>query len=254
MLVTVASPLTPEAFAAQALSSPRQLAAVIDHTLLKPDATHAHVLQLCREAAEHGFACAMVNPTWAETALQALSGTHIPVGVVVGFPLGANSTETKLAEADQLLRLGVHDIDTVLNVGRLKSGRPEDLRLVESELRALAERAHDHGAILKVILETSLLAFEEKFRAADLVLAAGADFLKTSTGFSSAGATVDDIRLLHEKAAGHAEVKASGGIRSLADASAMLRAGATRIGASASVRILHELAGQDPAPNYRESY
>ena len=238
------APLTPAAFAAQSLSSPRQLAAVIDHTLLKPDATHAHVLQLCREAAEHGFACAMVNPTWAEAAVQALAGTGIPVGAVVGFPLGSNSAETKLAEAEQLLRAGVHDVDVVLNVGRLKSGRPEDLRLITSELRSLADRVHAHGGILKVILETCLLSFEEKLRAADLVLAAGADFLKTSTGFSSGGATVDDIHLLHDKAAGQAEVKASGGIRSLADATSMLRAGATRIGASASVRILHELAGQ----------
>ena len=186
----------------------------------------------------------MVNPAWCETAVAALAGTGVHVGVVVGFPLGANLTVSKQEETSHLLKLGAHDIDMVLNIGRLKSGTPADLTFVESEIRALATLAHDAGAILKVILETCLLSFEQKLRAADLALHAGADFLKTSTGFSTAGATVEDIILLHEKAGTQAQVKASGGIRSLADTAAMLRAGATRIGASASVRIVGELTAQ----------
>ena len=231
-----------DTFAAHALSSPARLAAVLDHTLLKPDATEASVLQLCHEAAEYHFACAMINPTWCQTAVGALAGTGVPVGAVVGFPLGANLAISKQEETRHLLALGAHDIDMVLNIGRLKSGTAEDLAAVESEIRSLAKLAHDAGAILKVILETCLLTFEQKLRAADLALNAGADFLKTSTGFSTAGATTEDIALLHEKAGTQAQVKASGGIRSLADTAAMLRAGASRIGASASVRIVAELA------------
>lgn len=231
-----------ETFAAHALSTPERLAAVLDHTLLKPEATEANVLQLCQEAAEYRFACAMVNPTWCESAVAALKGTGVAVGVVVGFPLGANLAISKQEETRHLLALGAHDIDMVLNIGRLRSGTASDLAAVESDIRSLADLAHDAGAILKVILETCLLSFEQKLRAADLALHAGADFLKTSTGFSTAGATVEDITLLYEKADGRAQVKASGGIRSLADTAAMLRAGASRIGASASVRIVSELA------------
>jgi len=238
-----------DTFAAQALSSPQTLAAVFDHTLLKSDATEANVLQLCQEAAEYSFACAMVNPAWCELAVSALRGTGVAVGVVVGFPLGANLSISKQEETRHLLALGAHDIDMVLNIGRLKSGTPADLAAVESEIRTLAALAHDGGGILKVILETCLLSFEQKLRAADLALNAGADFLKTSTGFSTAGATVEDIALLHEKAGTQAQIKASGGIRTLADTAAMLRAGASRIGASASVRILGELTGQLDSPS-----
>lgn len=236
-------------FAAQALSSPAELAAVLDHTLLKPDATRAHVLQLCHEAAEHHFASAMVNPTWVATAVDALAGTGVLVGVVIGFPLGASLAASKRDETARVLALGAHDIDMVLNIGLLKSGAAADFNNIRQEIRSVVELAHDAGAIVKVILETCLLTFEEKLRAADLALSAGADFLKTSTGFSTGGATTDDIALLREQAGMRAGVKASGGIRTLADAATMLHAGANRIGASASVRIVAELAGRGtPAP------
>ena len=239
-------------FSAETLSSPLALASVLDHTLLKPDATRAQVVQLCEEAAEHRFACAMVNPTWVATAAEALAGTGIPVGVVIGFPLGATLPASKRDETVRVLRLGAHDVDMVLNVGLLKSG---DFDAVRQDIRGVVELAHGSGAIVKVILETCLLSFEEKLRAADLALSAGADFLKTSTGFSTGGATADDIALLREKAGIRAGVKASGGIRSLADATAMLAAGASRIGASASVRILSELSSQAaPEPGNGSGY
>ncbi|MBB5055636.1 deoxyribose-phosphate aldolase [Granulicella aggregans] len=232
------------AFAAHTLSSPANLAAVLDHTLLKPEATRSQVLTLCAEAAEHRFACAMVNPTWVSTAVHALAGTGVPVGVVIGFPLGATLSSSKRDETVRVLKLGAHDVDMVLNVGLLKSGQKEDFEAVRQDIRGVVDLAHAAGAIVKVILETCLLTFEEKLRASDLALSAGADFLKTSTGFSTGGATTDDIALLRGVAGNHAGVKASGGIRSLADATAMLNAGATRIGASASVRIIAELSGQ----------
>jgi deoxyribose-phosphate aldolase len=226
-------------FAEQTLASPAALAAVLDHTLLKPDATRAQVVQLCHEAAEHRFACAMVNPAWVAVAAETLAGTGIPVGVVVGFPLGATLSASKRDETTRVVKLGAHDVDMVLNVGLLKSG---DFEAVKQDIRGVVELAHGGGAIVKVILETCLLSFEEKMRASELALAAGADFLKTSTGFSTGGATVDDIALMRGVAGSRAGVKASGGIRSLADAAAMLKAGASRIGASASVRIVQELS------------
>jgi deoxyribose-phosphate aldolase len=237
----------PNAFAAQALSSPQNLAAVLDHTLLKPDANRTQVLQLCHEAAEYRFACAMVNPTWVQTAASALQGTGVPVGVVIGFPLGATLSASKRDETARVIKHGAHDIDMVLNIGLLKSARPADYEALKQDIRGVAELAHGGGAIVKVILETCLLTFEEKLRASELALSAGADFLKTSTGFSTGGATVDDIALLRGVAGTRAGVKASGGIRSLADASAMLHAGASRIGASASVKIVRELSGADLA-------
>jgi deoxyribose-phosphate aldolase len=231
------------AFAAHTLSSPQNLAAVLDHTLLKPDATRNQVLQLCHEAAEHRFACAMVNPTWVAVAAAALKGTGVPVGVVIGFPLGATLSASKRDETTRVLKLGAHDVDMVLNVGLLKSGQSADYEAVRQDIRGVVELAHAQGAIVKVILETCLLTFEEKLRASEIALSAGADFLKTSTGFSSGGATADDITLLRGVAGNRAGVKASGGIRSLADATTMLQAGASRIGASASVKIVSELAG-----------
>lgn len=237
-------------FAAHTLSSAANLAAVLDHTLLKPEATRTQVIQLCHEAAEHRFACAMVNPTWVSTAVHALAGTGIPVGVVIGFPLGATLSSSKRDETVRVLKLGAHEIDMVLNIGHLKSGHKEDFEAVRQDIRGVVELAHAAGAIVKVILETCLLTFEEKLRASELALAAGADFLKTSTGFSTGGATADDIALLRGVAGNRAGVKASGGIRTLADARAMLEAGASRIGASASVRILAELAaGTTAAPS-----
>jgi deoxyribose-phosphate aldolase len=254
--VSIAEPTTFDAtaFAAHALSSPATLAAVLDHTLLKPDATRAQVIHLCHEAAEHRFACAMVNPAWVAVAVETLAGTNVPVGVVVGFPLGASLSASKRDEASRVLKLGAHDVDMVLNIGLLKSGMKEDYEAVKQDIRGVVEVTHGAGGIVKVILETCLLTFEEKLRASELALAAGADFIKTSTGFSSGGATVDDLTLMRGVAGTRAGVKASGGIRSLADASAMLHAGATRIGASASVKILAELAGHAVAPTARSGY
>jgi deoxyribose-phosphate aldolase len=242
------------AFATQALSSPAALAAVLDHTLLKPEATRAQVVRLCHEAAEHRFACAMVNPTWVKVAAETLAGTGVPVGVVIGFPLGASLSASKCDETKRVLKLGAHDVDMVLNIGLLKSGGKEDYEAVKHDIRGVVEIAHGAGAIVKVILETCLLTFEEKHRASELALSAGANFIKTSTGFSSGGATVDDITLMRSVVGNRAGVKASGGIRSLADASAMLHAGATRIGASASVKILAELGGVAPAPAVASGY
>jgi deoxyribose-phosphate aldolase len=235
------------AFAAHALSSPQNLAAVLDHTLLKPDATRNQVIQICQEAAENKFACAMVNPTWVQLAADALKGSGVPVGVVIGFPLGATLSASKRDETARVLKHGAHDVDMVLNVGLLKSATAADYEAVKQDIRGVVELAHGAGAIVKVILETCLLSYEEKLRACELSLVAGADFLKTSTGFSTGGATVDDITLMRGIAGGSAGVKASGGIRSLADATAMLNAGASRIGASASVRIINELAGKTEA-------
>jgi deoxyribose-phosphate aldolase len=230
------------AFTNQVLSSPATLAAIFDHTLIRPDATRAQVLQLCNEAAEHHFACVLVNPTWAQLVASALNGTGVHLGVLIGFPLGATLSASKRDEASRVLRHGAHDLDMVLNIGLLKSGTPADYEAVRQDIRGVVELAHGSGAIVKVILETSLLSFEEKLRAADLALSAGADFLKTSTGFSNGGATADDIALLRGVAGDRAGIKAAGGIRTLTDAIAMLHAGATRIGASSSVRIVSELA------------
>jgi deoxyribose-phosphate aldolase len=226
-------------FALQALSSRASLAAVIDHTLLKAEATRDQVVKLCREAAQYRFACAMINGVWASLASAELAGTGIPVGAVVGFPLGACLGATKRDEAAALVKLGVHDVDMVLSVGLLKSGENQ---AVQQEIRSVVQVAHDAGAIVKVILETCLLPVELKLRASELAIGAGADFLKTSTGFSTGGATVDDVALMRGVAGGRCGVKASGGIRTLADAKKMLEAGANRIGASASVAIVGELS------------
>lgn len=232
--------VTTETFYQQAIISPRALAATLDHTLLKADATRTQVLQICDEAAEYHFACAMINPFWVSTAAAALAGTGVPVGVVIGFPLGASLADSKVDEAKRVIALGAHDVDMVLNIGALKGGEYDS---VSNDIRNVAEVAHDRGCIVKVILETALLNFEEKLRASEIAVSAGADFIKTSTGFSTGGATVDDIAQMRGVAGVRCGVKASGGIRTLADAQAMLQAGANRIGASASVRIVQELAG-----------
>jgi deoxyribose-phosphate aldolase len=227
-----------QAFAAQSLASRQSLAAVIDHTLLKPEATRAQVLKLCSEAAEHRFACAMVNPVWVATAHAALSGTGVPVGVVIGFPLGAGLTITKREEAEAMVKAGARELDMVLNIGLLKSG---ENALVETDIRGVVEIAREAGALVKVILETCLLSLEEKILASEIACNAGTDFLKTSTGFSTSGATAADVALLRGVAGTRCGVKASGGIRTLADARAMLEAGANRIGASAGIAIVNEL-------------
>jgi deoxyribose-phosphate aldolase len=227
-----------DAYAQQALRSKQHLAAVIDHTLLKPEATQEQVIRLCREAVEHRFACAMVNPIWAALAYSELVGTGIPVGVVVGFPLGASLGTTKREEAALLVKIGAHDVDMAISIGLLKSGENQ---AVQQEIEGVVEVVHEAGAIVKVILETCLLTVEEKLRASELAIAAGADFLKTSTGFSTGGVTPEDVALMRGVAGGRCGVKASGGIRTLADAKRMLEAGACRIGASASVAIVSEL-------------
>jgi deoxyribose-phosphate aldolase len=224
-------------FASAALANASALAAVFDHTLLKPEATHDQVVKLCEEAATYRFACAMVNPAWVSLAHSVMVGSGVPVGVVVGFPLGASLATTKRDEAMSLIKLGARELDMVMNLGLLKSGMRS---LVEQDIRGVVQVAHDAGALVKVILETSLLSVEEKLRASELALAAGADFLKTSTGFSTGGATPADVAILRGVAGSRCGVKASGGIRTLTDARAMLEAGATRIGASASVAILHQ--------------
>lgn len=228
-------------FSTLALSNWQSLAAVIDHTLLKPDATREQVENLCDEAIRYRFACAMINPVWVPTAVSVLSGTGVPVGVVIGFPLGASLPSTLRQEAAALTRLGAREIDMVIPVGQLKSGNHQ---AVEHTIRAAATVAHHHGALLKVILETCLLSVEEKLRGAEIAIQAGADFLKTSTGFSTGGATPADVALLRGVAGARSGVKASGGIRTLADARTMLEAGANRIGASASVAIVRELGAE----------
>jgi deoxyribose-phosphate aldolase len=228
-------------FAAHALSSWSTLAAVIDHTLLKPDATRNQVESLCDEAARYRFACAMVNSIWVPTAVGILAGTGIPVGVVIGFPLGASLTSTLRHEAAAVTRLGAREVDMVLPIGQLKSGNHQ---AVHSAIHAAATVAHNNGALLKVILETCLLTVQEKLRAAEIAIQAGTDFLKTSTGFSTGGATATDVALLRGVAGARCGVKASGGIRTLADVRALLEAGANRIGASASVSIIRELGAE----------
>ena len=229
------------AFTAQALSSWQALAAVMDHTLLKPDATIDQIENLCGEAIRYRFACAMVNPVWVSTAVGVLSGTGIPVGVVIGFPLGASLVSTLRQEASALIRLGARELDMVIPIGQLKSGNHH---AVHHAIHAVATVAHHQGALLKVILETALLTLEEKLRAAEIAIQAGADFLKTSTGFSLSGATPADVALLRGVAGARCGVKAAGGIRTLADVRALLEAGANRIGASASVAIVRELGAE----------
>ena len=216
----------------------KQIASIIDHTLLKPDGTRTHVERLCEEAAQYGFACAFVHQVWASTAVSVLGGTGVKVGVPVGFPQGASFTAAKRFEALEALKLGVNDIDMVINIGALKSG---DRASVENDIRGVAQVTHDFGGILKVILETSMLTLEEKLLACQLSMAAGADYVKTSTGFGGGGATVDDIALMRGVVGDKLGVKASGGVRSAEDALAMVRAGASRLGTSAGVTIVKEL-------------
>jgi deoxyribose-phosphate aldolase len=229
------------AFTAQALSSWQNMAAIIDHTLLKPDATRTQIEVLCAEAARYRFACAMVNPVWASTAVSALSGTGVAVGAVIGFPFGASLVSTLRQEASALVRLGVRELDMVIPIGQLKSGNHQ---AVHHTIHAAAHVAHHHGALLKVILETALLSMEEKLRGAEIAIQAGADFIKTSTGFSNSGATPADVALLRGIAGGRCGIKASQGIHSLAEVKALLEAGANRIGSSSSVAIVRELGAE----------
>ena len=213
------------------------LAHTIDHTLLKPDATQDQIAQLCFEARKHGFASVCVNPAQVKLCAELLKDSGIPVCTVIGFPLGATSTEVKVFEAQQAIREGALELDMVINVGALKS---RDYELVERDIASLARACHAGNAILKVIIEAALLTDEEKVAACQLAKVAGADFVKTSTGFGPGGATAEDVALMRRVVGPSMGVKAAGGIRSHADAQKMLAAGASRIGASASVKILQE--------------
>ena len=219
----------------------RQAAKLIDHTLLKPDATREQVSRLCREAAEYGFCSVMVNPSNIAQCKAELRGTAVTVGTVIGFPLGATTSTAKLAEAADALRLGAGELDMVINIGALKSG---DRALVQTEMHSLAQRCHRSGAILKVILEIALLATEEKILACQLAAGAGVDFVKTSTGFASAGATAADVSLMRGVVGQKIGVKAAGGIRDAHGLLEMVAAGANRIGCSASVAIVQELGAK----------
>ena len=214
---------------------------MIDHTLLKPDATQDQIAQLCYEARKYGFASVCVNPTNVSLCTQLLKGSGVPVCTVVGFPLGATSTEVKVFEAQQAIRDGATEVDMVINVGALKS---RDYELVERDVASVARACHAGNAILKVIIEAALLTDEEKVVACQLVKVAGADFVKTSTGFGPGGATLEDVTLMRRVVGPTMGVKAAGGIRTYEDAQKMIAAGATRIGASASVKIVQEGARQ----------
>jgi deoxyribose-phosphate aldolase len=213
-----------------------EIASLIDHTILKPDATREDVLRVCREAQEYGFASVCVNPYWVPLVASQLEGSLVKVCSVVGFPLGASTTEAKVCETESAIRLGATEIDMVLNIGALRSG---DLETVKVDIAAVAEAVHRHpDAILKVIIETALLDDPQKVTACELAVAAHADFVKTSTGFSTAGATVADIQLMRRTVGPSIGVKASGGIRTLEDFRKMVAAGASRVGASASTKIV----------------
>ena len=211
------------------------LARMIDHTLLKPDATEQEIAQLCFEAKKYGFASVCVNPTWVSICAQLLRGSPVKVCTVIGFPLGATSSESKAFETETAIRQGATEIDMVINIGALKAG---DLTVVANDIRGVVKVAHAHGIIVKVIIETALLSDEEKTIASLTSKEAGADFVKTSTGFAGGGATVHDVELMRKAVGPQMGVKASGGVRTYEDATNMIRAGATRIGASAGVKII----------------
>jgi deoxyribose-phosphate aldolase len=217
-----------------------QLAKMIDHTLLKPDATEAQIRQLCAEGREYGFMSVCVNPYWVPFCAELLKGTDVKVCTTIGFPLGANRSEIKAVEAEDAVARGAREVDMVINVGALKSGR---LDVVRNDIRAVVEAVAGE-ALVKVILETGLLTDEEKVTACRLAQEAGADFVKTSTGFGYGGATVADVALMRRTVGPEMGVKASGGVRDTATALAMIEAGATRIGASAGVAILAGLAAE----------
>ena len=213
----------------------QRLAGMIDHTLLKPDVTPDQIAQLCYEARKHHFASVCINPTHVKLCAELLKGSPVKVCTVIGFPLGATAPEVKAFETQNAIREGATEIDMVINIGALKAN---DLDLVARDIRGVVNTAHPRGALVKVILETALLTREEKIAACLLSKEAGADFVKTSTGFSGGGATVEDIALMRRVVGPEMGVKASGGVRDYEDARKMVEAGATRIGASAGVKIV----------------
>lgn len=211
----------------------KDLARMIDHTILKPEATEKEVETLCKEALEYNFASVCINPSMVEKAAEILKGSDVKVCTVIGFPLGATTTEVKAFETEDVIKKGATEVDMVINVGKLKEG---NLEYVKKDIEAVVNAAKGK-ALTKVIIETCLLSDEEKVTACKLSKEAGADFVKTSTGFSTGGATASDIKLMRETVGKELGVKASGGVRSLEDAMAMIENGATRIGASASIAI-----------------
>lgn len=215
------------------------IAALIDHTILRPEATRADIVKVCREARQYNFASVCVNPYWVPLVHAELEGSPVKVCSVIGFPLGATSTEAKAAEAAAALRAGALELDMVINIGALRSG---DHQAVKLDIQQVVHVAHEAGAIVKVILETALLDDNQKAVACTLAKLAGADFVKTSTGFGPAGATARDVELMRRVVGPEMGVKASGGIRTLSDLEAMTSAGATRIGASASIKIVEATA------------
>jgi deoxyribose-phosphate aldolase len=221
----------------------KEKARMIDHTLLKPEATKEQIVKLAEEAKTYHFASVCVNPTWVKTAYEILKDTDVKVCTVIGFPLGATTPEVKAFETKNAIENGASEVDMVINIGALKSGDDE---LVEKDIRAVVEAAKGK-ALVKVIIETCLLTDEEKVRACQLAVKAGADFVKTSTGFSTGGATVEDVALMRKTVGPNVGVKASGGIRSADDLLAMEKAGANRIGASAGVQIIN---GETSTSNY----
>ena len=221
-------------------ASARDWASLIDHTLLKPDASQTEIKRLCEEAAQYHFASVCVNPTWVRACACHLQGSGVPVCTVIGFPLGATLPDVKAYEARRAIMDGAREVDMVINVGALKS---DDDCLVEHDIRSVVEVAHEYDVTCKVIIETALLTEDEKVRACQAAKNAGADFVKTSTGFSKGGATVADIALMRRVVGPGLGVKASGGVKNIDDARAMVQAGATRIGASVGVKIAQEAAG-----------
>ena len=215
-------------------------AGLIDHTLLKPEASASDIERLCAEAARYGFASVCVNPAWVRAAACHLRGTGVPVCTVVGFPLGATLADVKAYETRRTILDGAREVDMVINIGALKSG---DDCAVEYDIRQVCEAAHEFGVLVKVIIEAALLTDDEKVRACIAAKQAGADFVKTSTGFAKGGATVADVALMRRTVGPELGVKAAGGVRGLADARAMVEAGATRIGASVGVKIAQEASG-----------
>jgi deoxyribose-phosphate aldolase len=222
------------------------IASLIDHTLLKADATRADILDLCRQARDYNFASVCVNAYWVPLAAAELAASPVKVCTVVGFPLGATSTAAKVAETEVALANGAQEIDMVQNIGALRGG---DHAAVQHDIQAVVEAAHRRGAIVKVILETALLDDDQKVAACLLAKAAGADFVKTSTGFGPSGATVHDVELMRRTVGPDLGVKASGGIRTLDDFNKMVAAGATRVGASASVKIVEAARSSQPLPH-----
>ncbi|MDT7540619.1 MAG: deoxyribose-phosphate aldolase [Acidobacteriota bacterium] len=223
----------------------RDWSSLVDHTLLKPEASDADIRKLCEEAAQYRFASVCVNPTWVRAAACNLRGSNVPVCTVVGFPLGATLADVKAYEARRAIFDGAREVDMVINIGALKSN---DDCAVEQDIRAVVEASHEYDVLVKVIIEAALLTDDEKVRACLAAKRAGADFVKTSTGFAKHGATVADVALMRRTVGAEMGVKAAGGVKGIEDARAMVEAGATRIGASVGVKIAQEASGVKTAP------